>query len=485
MINLQTAGNQKGLRAKKGGFAAEAGKSFSILRSPLGVSAKIFYNLPMKNLMLVLTVLLVSKPQAWAGWLSLPIPEAYESGRKMCETTYQDIIEREKGFFVTVPADYSNPAAGSTDIYAYFSGGYRPEKDTVLYMTGGPGQPAHWGLFNKEMPFNVLIMEHRGVGCSRPSTRDQYLDPSFYSSENVARDAEMIRRHLNISKWSVYGVSYGTVPATIYGSLFPSATRAVILEGVVFSGDLSLWEGPHRRKILQKMVDSLPRFVVQRLEKISTEHGVPPEWFSVVARGQLMYGSGLASLREKFLELIDDSKYQKLISELKGLFGMPVYEGHPLFVPNEIPYYMIGCQEMNMASDKLTMSDSLVKGKLVPLLDKKSPAICQELGARRGKTYQAFSYPLRVPVTYFQGGDDGATPAPEAVYHYKQVPQGLKQLMILVEGGHNPNLQFLMEDNEIQLRIYTLAIEGKPIPPSLVKELNAGSEMFWALAQPR
>ncbi|HEY1080077.1 MAG TPA: alpha/beta hydrolase [Bdellovibrio sp.] len=431
----------------------------------------------MKNLVFALTVFWAAGA---AAALSIPTAETYEGGRKMCETSYQDIIAREKGFFVSVPVDYAKPTLGSTDIYAYFSGGYDAKKETVIYFTGGPGQPAHWPLFSREMPFNFLVMEQRGIGCSRPATLQQYLNPTFYSSENVARDAEQIRKYLKISRWSVYGISYGTVPATIYGSLFPGVTRAVILEGVVFSGDLSLWEGPHRRKILQKVIDSLPVFVVDRLEKISSEHGISDLWLSVIARGQLMYYRGAEQLRDKFLALSDDTQYTKLVNELKVLFTTTPSEGHPLFVPNEIPYYMISCQEFNMASEKLSMSDVLVNRKLVPSLDKSSPAICRQLKAQSTRSYFATNYPLQVPVTYFQGSTDSATPAPNAIAHFKQVAKKSAQLMILVDGGHNPNLQLLLEEETSQSSFFSSAVLGQKISADKVKKSNAQSEYFWA-----
>ena len=43
---------------------------------------------------------------------------------------------------------------------------------------------------------------------------------------------EEIRKAFGISQWSIYGVSYGTVPATMYGSKYRSNTKSVVLEGV-------------------------------------------------------------------------------------------------------------------------------------------------------------------------------------------------------------------------------------------------------------
>lgn len=431
----------------------------------------------MKILIFALTLLVLSSAQAI---LSLPVEENYQSGRILCETNYKEIISREKGFFVAVPVDYANPEKGTTEVYAYFSPAFDPKKEILVYFTGGPGQPAHWGLFGQEMPYNILIIEQRGIGCSRPPKLKQFLDPQFYSSENVARDAEVIRRHLKIAKWSVYGISYGTIPATIHGSLFPGSTRAVILEGVVFSGEISIWEGPHRRKILQRLLNTLPSSLQQKLDDVSVKYGVPAEWLSVFARGQLMFNSGGKALHSQLLKLANDGAYESFVREMKDLFNIPNQEVHPLFMPNEIPYYMISCQELSMASDRLRMMDVLVQGQLVSVLDKRSPTICKELKAGVKKTYQATQYPIKIPVTYFQGGDDSATPAPQAIFHYKQVARAKKQLMLLTHGGHNPNLQLLMEDNGLQLKLFGFAVRGEQIPSALIQEFNLSGNLSWA-----
>ncbi|RYZ70094.1 MAG: alpha/beta fold hydrolase, partial [Proteobacteria bacterium] len=212
--------------------------------------------------------------------LALPTTATYESGRFLCEQKYSSIVAQEKGFYVTVPKDYKNPLKGTTEIYAFVQGGFDASRESLIYFSGGPGIPAHWGLFQYDLKtdFNVIILEQRGVGCSRPQSVSEYLDPAYYGAEAVARDAEEVRKHLKIRQWSVYGLSYGTVPATIYASLFSGVTRALVLEGSIASGHTEVWEAPHRRKLLQKMLDSLPAEVRDRLSQIVSIHHQPNTW---------------------------------------------------------------------------------------------------------------------------------------------------------------------------------------------------------------
>lgn len=410
----------------------------------------------------------------------LPSAQSYESGRFLCQDKYKENVKHENGFYVTVPVSYQNPSLGNTEVYAYFNKGYVADRPTLLYFTGGPGQGVHWGAFRVDMDFNILMVENRGYGCSRPATVEQYLNPAYYASENVARDAEKIRQFVNIPKVTVYGISYGTVPATIYGSLFPNSTRAVILEGTVNSGDSHLWEAPHRRKLLQKMIDTLPVSIKERLMSVSSQYGVPDTWLGAISRDFLMSNNGLKKLKEKFLTFQDEKTFLEFVKITQESF-MPVdYALHPLFAADEILYSMIACQELGRSAPNIAPFDSFVNGKLIAKTDLEALQFCQTLKAAETTKYLSQSYPLRVPVTYFQGGDDGATASPEAIKHYKQTALGPKQLLILVRGGHNPNLYNLAMEFPGQKEVFDHAFRGEKIPAPLLQKVRADQELFWA-----
>ncbi|WP_246845170.1 alpha/beta fold hydrolase [Bdellovibrio sp. NC01] len=431
----------------------------------------------MKNL--VLFALLMVGASAAEASLNLPTAATYESGRLLCQDKYKDLVSFEKGTYVTVPVDYADLSKGTTDVYAFFSGGYDPKKETILYFTGGPGQTAHWGLFRVSMPYNVLIVEHRGVGCSRPATVQQLLSPSFYSSEFVARDAQKIVKSFGLDKVTAYGISYGTVPATMFGSLFPELTRSVILEGTVYSGSERLWSAPHRRKLMQKMIDGLPTEIKAKMDRISTQYGVPNTWLSRTARGTLMLNDGLRNLRNQLMSLADEKTYQGYIEQLKDMYEPLSYEPHILFTMNEVPYTMISCRELGLANPGTATSDALINGKLYPAPDEDSLNNCKQLNARADQTYFATKYPLKVPVTYFQGSDDSATPSPEGIRHYKEVPQGFKQLLILVRGGHNPNLSNIGNEAPGQKELFAYAVAGKAVPAEFLKKIQKAQELKW------
>ncbi|RYZ84737.1 MAG: alpha/beta fold hydrolase [Proteobacteria bacterium] len=306
------------------------------------------------------------------------------------------------------------------------------------------------------------------------------MDPSFYSSEFVARDAEVIRQQLNISELSVYGVSYGTIPATIYASLFPKATRALVLEGVVNTAQESIISGDHRRRLLQRMIDKLPSDVVALMSSVTATYGLSDEWFSVISRNLLTSDDGLANLDSKMRKLTDPTAFSELLTEIKSAFTPITFVPHPVFTANEVAYFMISCQELGLAEANATTADSFASGKLSPKLDSVSKAACDLLGVRTSKLYDPTKYPVTVPVTYFQGSTDSATSAAGAIHHYKTVPKSAKQLLIRVNGGHPPNNSAIRSKDLAQAQIFTRALLGQQVPMSLVEEARKSQKVWWS-----
>ena len=118
----------------------------------------------------------------------------------------------------------------------------------------------------------LMILENRGVGLSQPNLDCHYqpeifqrdfwpvllktdfscglnyqsdgVDLSQYHVRNAALDIEMFRhlyakRGINTSQLNLYGISYGTRVAMVYESMFPLATRSLVLDSVVVNDQSS------------------------------------------------------------------------------------------------------------------------------------------------------------------------------------------------------------------------------------------------------
>jgi hypothetical protein len=94
--------------------------------------------------------------------------------------------------------------------------------------------------------------------------------------------------------------------------------------------------------------------------------------------------------------------------------------------------------------------------------------------------FEAINYKISAPVTYFQGNQDGATAATGAIKHYKNVPQGKKQLLIAVNGGHCPGYSSVTSSHYYAKKVLEAAFLGEKISEDQIKSLNESqNEVRW------
>ena len=389
--------------------------------------------------------------------------------------------------FLEVPINYQNLAAGKTKISYRLSSNFSLDKKTMIYFNGGPGGASVGTDFNLLDDVNVIYLNQRGAGFSRPETKDLFLNQDYYSSENTARDALEIIKHLGISQVTAYGMSYGTVPATIFGSLFKQYTRNVILEGVVFDGQSRLWYGSHRIKILQRYFDRLDPKLKENVLKYSRHPEIFAGWFSSLAQ-QLMYDSNFdqkmtSQLREIFYPNLPtpEEKEKHILEMLRRHSYNEAGSGDDLIYFSPTMFNFIACKELN-AKDELSTFYAVFneKNKLIPF--KKDLAItnyCEKLGITQSVTYSAPNYPIEVPVYYLQGTTDGATTAEYAIWHYKPAAKGHAHLVLAKQVGHAVAIQHLekqpdLSEEDKKNPLIVAAIEKKKaIQNEIVKVFKA------------
>ena len=406
---------------------------------------------------------------------ALTVAEPYQSGKDLCTKP----LPEEIGFFVETPIDYKNPQRGTSPIYAWTLKDFDAAKPSVVYFVGGPGGTPHGykGLERLAEGYNVVYFDPRGVKCSRPTDKALMTDAAYFSSENTARDAEEIRKHLGVDKWSVIGHSYGTVTATINGHLFPERTTAVILEGIIYDGTTTLWEAPHRLKILDRFLAKLPGDLREKVISWSRRADVPPEWFSAKAQSIMYQNFPLVELEKQLTDLfkLSDAEIVKALNsgETK-MFDLLLNMDIPDF--GSFLFLHIACRELTGQSESayfLSVFDE--NGKLKPATNSPVKKLCKDFGweTTAESRYESSRYPLTVPVTYFQGGHDGATTAEMGISHWKKVPRGPKQLVIFPKGGHSSTGSF----DTPSLPVYRAALEGRKITREMVDTANASNEL--------
>jgi pimeloyl-ACP methyl ester carboxylesterase len=181
-----------------------------------------------------------------------------------------------------VPLDYSHPSGRKITLALSMVPATAPasqQQGDLLVNPGGPGAPTGRQLAAEvaqgidpgvAADYNIIGFDPRGVGASVPAL---HCDPSFFSgvrpdyvpataaaeqvlvnraktyaadcgkqfgwmlpymtTVDVARDMDSIRAALNQQKISYYAFSYGTYIGQVYGTLFPSRVRRMVLDSVV------------------------------------------------------------------------------------------------------------------------------------------------------------------------------------------------------------------------------------------------------------
>lgn len=125
--------------------------------------------------------------------------------------------------------------------------GWSPNKELLIFIPGGPGQP-HADLhhtmemYKKETPellekFNIIAMDHRGLGCSKPMFPGSEPYQSLYMRQ-AASDIDLIRSELvGNGKINVWGYSYGSILSQTYALLYPDNVDRLLLGGAVSSAE--------------------------------------------------------------------------------------------------------------------------------------------------------------------------------------------------------------------------------------------------------
>lgn len=179
-------------------------------------------------------------------------------------------------YLVPVYRDVTNKSAGKFKLAVAVAASLRNTKEApLLYLHGGPGiatlenlpkylKSDTWNSIRQER--SIVFFDYRGTGSSEPvlcpdvadslssaagrnlspeamqsyriklfgQCRERHLsdgvDIASFNSFQMAEDAEHIRKSLQIDKWNVYGVSYGTTVALNLLRSYDKHIRSMILD---------------------------------------------------------------------------------------------------------------------------------------------------------------------------------------------------------------------------------------------------------------
>lgn len=104
-----------------------------------------------------------------------------------------------------------------------------PRGVPVLFLHGGPGAGAgviHRRFFDPAF-WRVVIFDQRGAGRSRPLGR---LEAN--TTPHLVEDIELLRRHLGVERFLLFGGSWGSTLALAYAQAYPERVAGCVLRGI-------------------------------------------------------------------------------------------------------------------------------------------------------------------------------------------------------------------------------------------------------------
>jgi proline iminopeptidase len=104
-----------------------------------------------------------------------------------------------------------------------------PRGVPVLFLHGGPGGgcSAEHRRFFDPRHFRIVLHDQRGAGNSTPAG-----EVGANTTSHLVRDIELLREYLGVSRWLVFGGSWGSTLALAYGEAYPERCLGFVLRGI-------------------------------------------------------------------------------------------------------------------------------------------------------------------------------------------------------------------------------------------------------------
>lgn len=104
-----------------------------------------------------------------------------------------------------------------------------PSGIPVVFLHGGPGSgssPAHRQFFDPKA-YRIVIFDQRGAGRSTP-----HGNIENNTTDHLIADLEQLRSELGITRWLVFGGSWGSTLALAYAIRHPDRCLGLVLRGI-------------------------------------------------------------------------------------------------------------------------------------------------------------------------------------------------------------------------------------------------------------
>ena len=148
-----------------------------------------------------------------------------------------NIKNKSNFFFDCLPSYDSSFLSVSNGHALYYEQYGNPNGIPILFLHGGPGagfSNSHKGFFDPNI-FRVIFFDQRGSGKSTP-----YAETNYNNTQLLISDIENLRIFLKIDKWYLFGGSWGSTLALLYGIDYPSRCLGFILRGIFLGSKVEI-----------------------------------------------------------------------------------------------------------------------------------------------------------------------------------------------------------------------------------------------------
>ena len=119
----------------------------------------------------------------------------------------------------------------------YFEQYGNPNGIPILFLHGGPGagfSNSHKSFFDPNI-FRVFFFDQRGSGKSIP-----YAETNYNNTQLLISDIENLRKLLKIDGWYLFGGSWGSTLALLYGIKNPNRCLGFVLRGIFLGSKIEI-----------------------------------------------------------------------------------------------------------------------------------------------------------------------------------------------------------------------------------------------------
>jgi proline iminopeptidase len=119
----------------------------------------------------------------------------------------------------------------------YWETSGKPSGKPALVVHGGPGSGSGPGSRRYFDPDRYLIVQfdQRGCGRSIPHASDPSTDMTVNTTHHLLGDMELLREHLQLERWLLYGGSWGSTLILAYAERHPDRVSEIILLGATMT----------------------------------------------------------------------------------------------------------------------------------------------------------------------------------------------------------------------------------------------------------